>query len=591
MGRLLKQKDRAQTFLSKLQSTVKSLTALQSLLAFADALVLVNAYYLIVQTVAKIVIFNQRTDFSNLYLAIALILVRLPLGFLSSILNSKISYKVESSLREEILAKIIEKGAFAKSYSPSLVSLANEAVDSIVPFFTAYLKGKKKAIAFPLVMGVAVFLASPLSALVLVVIAPLIPIFMILIGKVTQKVNQRQLESLTRLSERFYQSFLNLPLIRLYALELKQRAVIKRSTKRWRVETLQILYVAFLSSAALEFFSTVGVALCAILLGFAIYENGFPYASALFVLFCVPEFFAPLRMLGSFYHQKQRAVAAALKICEILELEKQESCGESCKKRQESTIDYPQFPTGFCENNSFPTKHDSFSQQDPTDLIKSHRFSHNLQVAKELMVDNLTVAYPDGRLGLKNLSLTIPTHKICALKGPSGVGKTTLLLTLFNQLQVQEGKIYLGDEDYFSLFSEKSVAFIPQNPHLFYGTLRDNLTLWQKDLSDEELIKRLKDIGAYQVVALFKEGLNKRVGESQRLISGGQMRLIALARTMLKDSELILLDEPSASLDEDTERDFLEKMRKFYQGKTVIMASHRALTLDYCDEVLNLESK
>ena len=203
-----------------------------------------------------------------------------------------------------------------------------------------------------------------------------------------------------------------------------------------------------------------------------------------------------------------------------------------------------------------------------------------------LQVEGITVHYPDGRVGLRSFSAVFEPGKITALVGPSGAGKSTLLFALFKELPLSAGEIYLGDRPYSALSVEELrnlAVFVPQAPHLFYGTLRENLTLGRPDLSAAELESALKALGADFLIRLFPEGLETRVGEEQRLVSGGQLRLIALVRALLTDKPLILLDEPSASLDEESERLFLTRLRARAAGKTVILATHRRLSRSLCD--------
>lgn len=600
MGSLLNKEGAA--LLKAQGAPFKNLMRLQGLLSAADAFLLVAFYALIASAVSPVVIQGEPLKPALLYLALGLGLSRLVLFYVSASLNAALSSRLEHSLRTTLLKSVVRRGVLSPTYSSALSCLIVDAVENIVPYFTAYLKGRRHAIALPLVMLCAVGWVSPLSALILLAIAPLIPLFMIFLGKLTHKVSVRQLDTLTRLSERFYASFLNLTLIRLYSMEKAEAQRILRSGRRWRVQTLQILYVAFLSAAALEFFSTVGVALTAIILGFAIYEEGFSYTIALYVLFCVPEFFAPLRSLGAYYHQKQRALASVDKVAGLLktareagenepgDVEKSLSAVDKDSQNVGKTVNCSQScgkdPTVLPPTHGFSTRELLFSQQFPTDLTSTHHFSHRQGLKMPLQVEGITVHYPDGRVGLRSFSAVFEPGKITALVGPSGAGKSTLLFALFKELSLSAGEIYLGDRPYSALSVEELrnlAVFVPQAPHLFYGTLRENLTLGRPDLSAAELESALKALGADFLIRLFPDGLETRVGEEQRLVSGGQLRLIALVRALLTDKPLILLDEPSASLDEESERLFLTRLRARAAGKTVILATHRRLSRSLCD--------
>lgn len=586
-------------------SSVRTVLRAQTLVCLADALILIYFYYLISSAVAPFLIRGEAVLYQNLYRAALIATGRLVLGLINAFLIAKISKTLEHGLRVSLIDEVIREGVFSKSYQSSLPYLITDAVDSIVPYYTVYLKAKRQAIALPLVIWCAVLWVSPMSALVLAVIAPLVPLFMIFIGKFTKKVSDRQLNTLTRLSERFYQAVLNLPLIKLYNLQEQQAMIIKRSGKRWRVQTLQILYAAFLSAAALEFFSTVGIALCAILLGFAIYRQGFDYQISLFVLLCVPEFFLPLRQLGSYYHQKQKALSAAAKLDELFFKEssddqkaapagssakgeaqaeasaspkengKAQACrpregqGESCRQEESLKAGPDQKPLSYEETLGYLQKH-------PVNTL-------------DFVVSDLCVSYPDGTAGLKHFSCVIKGGCITGLKGPSGCGKTTLLMTLLQELKPKAGSVKLGNVDLFSLNNEaylENLSFIAQSPRLFYGTVRSNLSLG-RELSDEKIEEALEKAGAVNLISDLKDGLDERVGDHNRLISGGQVRQIALARALLKEAPLIVMDEPSASLDEESELRLLRSLKEHGRGLTIILTSQREKALSLCDEVID----
>ena len=288
------------------------------LLTLVDAIFLCAFYGLISAAFAPFVLSQ---DSSQLYLApyaLGPIVGRLVARLAIARVIAHISYVVEGKIRSELMAKLISVGPLSLTVKSSLNTLLVDALDDIMPYFTSFLTTLRYAMIIPVVCLVAVALVSPWSAFILFCMAPLIPFFMIMIGKGAERLNQRQWRQISRLALRFHEALSKLTLVKLFNLERTEIVTIARMTKRWRVETMQVLRIAFLSALVLEFFATCGIALCAITLGFAVYERGFDYSYALFVLLLAPEFFLPLRQMGLTYHARMRALGAMSGLTDLL---------------------------------------------------------------------------------------------------------------------------------------------------------------------------------------------------------------------------------------------------------------------------------
>lgn len=484
---------------------------------------------------------------------------------------AKISYTVEGAVREELVNKLLRVGPLSFAVKSSLSTLFVDALDDIMPYFSSFLVTLRYAMVIPVICVIAVALMSPWSAGILIAMAPLIPFFMIIIGKGAERLNQRQWKQITRLAVRFQEALDKLSLIKLFNIESSEIEKIARLTKRWRVETMQVLRIAFLSALVLEFFATCGIALCAITLGFAVYEHGFDYTKALFVLLLAPEFFLPLRQLGFTYHSRMRALGAMSGLMELLS-----------------------------EKDIFPEvkhidgrKHQKDGESNVTTLDSTLDDSW-MQAPFAIEFANVSATYPNGRVGLSDFSCKFEPGHVSALVGPSGAGKSTILQSIAGFTNVSTGQIIInGHEcsrnDLINLMSK--VSYIPQLPNLFYGTLRDNLKLGAPEASDEQLLKALDMVGASELITRFADGLDHHVGDQNRGISGGETRLIALARAMLHDSAILLLDEPTASLDRDSENRFLEALKTLGKDKTVIIVAHRKELIDYATYVIEVNPK
>lgn len=549
----------------------KGLLHLLMLLTLVDAIFLCAFYAVICYVFAPFAL-EQNTAYLHLApYALLPIAGRFVMRLIIAKVIAKISYTVEGAVREELVNKLLRVGPLSFAVKSSLSTLFVDALDDIMPYFSSFLVTLRYAMVIPVICVIAVALVSPWSAGILIAMAPLIPFFMIIIGKGAERLNQRQWKQITRLAVRFQEALDKLSLIKLFNIESSEIEKIARLTKRWRVETMQVLRIAFLSALVLEFFATCGIALCAITLGFAVYEHGFDYTKALFVLLLAPEFFLPLRQLGFTYHSRMRALGAMSGLMELLS-----------------------------EKDIFPeVKHiDGLKHQKDGDsnvnTLDSTLDDSWMQAPFAIEFANVSATYPNGRVGLSDFSCKFEPGHVSALVGPSGAGKSTILQSIAGFTNVSTGQIIInGHEcsrnDLINLMSK--VSYIPQLPNLFYGTLRDNLKLGAPEASDEQLLKALDMVGASELITRFADGLDHHVGDQNRGISGGETRLIALARAMLHDSAILLLDEPTASLDRDSENRFLEALKTLGKDKTVIIVAHRKELIDYATYVIEVNPK
>lgn len=548
---------------------------------------------------------------------------------------SKVSYLVEGAVREELITKLLRVGPLSFAVKSSLSTMFTDALDDIMPYFSSFLVTLRYAMVIPVVCLIAVAMVSPGSALILFLMAPMIPVFMILIGKGAERLNRRQWKQITRLAVRFAEALDKLSLLKLFNIERQEITKIARLTKRWRVETMQVLRIAFLSALVLEFFATCGIAICAVTLGFAVYQHGFDYTKALFVLLLAPEFFLPLRQLGATYHAKMRALGAMSGLMELLH---ERNIFPDPKLRSGAELNRLAAATAAATAASNP---DAATAAAATELhaaatasapdaattataseaataasnpdaarVAAARVAATdeaadvasavadgmdgaawLQMPYVIEFENVDATYPNGRVGLKDFSTIFEPGVITALIGPSGAGKSTVLQTVAGFTEVSAGTLKINGhvcdrEDLIKFMS--TITYIPQLPNLLFGTLRDNLRLGAPDASDDDLCAALKAVGADHLLTRFADGLDHHVGDHNRGISGGETRLIALARAMLRDSPVLLLDEPTASLDRDSENRFLEALRILGKDKTVIVVAHRQELIDFADKVIEV---
>ena len=536
------------------------------LLTLVDAIFLCAFYGLISAAFAPFVLSQDSTQLYLAPCALGPIVGRLLARLAIARVIAHISYVVEGTIRSELMAKLISVGPLSLTVKSSLNTLLVDALDDIMPYFTSFLTTLRYAMIIPVVCLVAVALVSPWSAFILFCMAPLIPFFMIMIGKGAERLNQRQWRQISRMALRFHEALSKLTLVKLFNLERTEIVTIARLTKRWRVETMQVLRIAFLSALVLEFFATCGIALCAITLGFAVYERGFDYSYALFVLLLAPEFFLPLRQMGLTYHARMRALGAMAGLTDLLH-----------------------------EKEHFPrTQQAAQAAQQAAQAAESRAPAPWQQAPFTIELAQVTALYPNGRAGITDFSGSFAPGTVTALVGPSGAGKSTILQTIAGFTELTKGKVLVNGhecspEDLRTLMTQ--IAYIPQLPNLFYGTLRDNLKLGAPEASDEELKAALFQVGAGELLTRFSDGLDHHIGENNRGISGGETRLIALARALVRKCPIVLLDEPTASLDRESENAFLQGLAALTHDKTVVMVAHRAELIAFAGKVIAVEPK
>ena len=530
-------------------------------LTLVDAICLCAFYALIAAAFAPFVLTHDSATLDLAPYALGPIIGRLLTRLAIARLIAHISYVLEGTIRSELMRKLLAVGPLSLTVKSSLNTLMVDALDDILPYFTSFLITLRYAMIIPVVCLVAVALVSPWSALILFCMAPLIPFFMIMIGKGAERLNQRQWRQISRMALRFHEALSKLTLVKLFNLERAEIVKIARLTKRWRVETMQVLRIAFLSALVLEFFATCGIALCAITLGFAVYERNFDYTAALFVLLLAPEFFLPLRQMGLTYHARMRALGAMSGLIDFIN-----------------------------EPEHFPATAPQATAPVAAGAAAAPEW---LREPFTLELKDVTALYPNGRAGVTGFSAVFKPGTVTALVGPSGAGKSTVLQTLAGFTALQSGAVVVnGHEcspaDLRALMA--SVAYIPQLPNLFYGTLRANLKLGAPDATDEELKAALAQVGAGELLTRFGDGLDHHIGENNRGISGGETRLIALARALVRKCPIILLDEPTASLDRASENAFLQGLTTLGHDKTVVMVAHRSELIAFADAIITLSA-
>ncbi|PWI42608.1 thiol reductant ABC exporter subunit CydD [Streptomyces sp. ICBB 8177] len=473
---------------------------------------------------------------------------RATVSWLTELAAHRTSATVKSQLRRGLLERATRLAPTrpGSRRTGELTTLALRGTDALDDYFARYLPQLGLAVVVPVVVLARIVTADWESALIIVLTLPLIPVFMALIGWYTDARMKRQWRLLSRLSGHFLDVVAGLPTLKVFGRAKAQAASIRRITDDYRRATLKTLRIAFLSSFALELLSTISVALVAVGIGFRLVDGSLDLSTGLLVLVLAPEAYLPLRQVGAQYHAAAEGLAAADEVFAVLETE--------------------------------PPAAGSLPAPDPR--------------TSPITLERVTVRHEGRtRASLPETSLQVRPGETVALVGPSGAGKTTLLAALLGFARPASGRIRIGSTDLTSLDPDSwraRIAWVPQHPYLFAGSVAENVRLARPDASDDEVRQALRDADALAFVNSLPRGTDTRLGEGGAGLSAGQRQRLALARAFLADRPLLLLDEPTAGLDGETEASVVEAVRRLARGRTVILVVHRPALLAVADRVVRI---
>ncbi len=460
-----------------------------------------------------------------------------------------VGVRVKLDLRERLLAHLLDLGPVhaRTERTGELTNTIIEGVEALEAYFGEYLPQLALAALIPLTILFSIFPLDILSGVVLLVTAPLIPLFMVLIGRAAEALTQRQWKLLSRLSAHFLDVLQGLTTLKMLGRARAQAKTIKQFSDHYARITLSVLRVAFLSALVLEILATISTAIVAVEIGLRLLYGRLDFEQALFILILAPEFYLPLRMLGTRFHAGMEGTAAAARIFAILDL-------------------------------PLPAEPEDVSPTVPL-----------LESGIELV--DVHYAYQDGeRPSLNGVSFEIPVGGKVALVGASGAGKSTIANLLLGFLRPDTGQVLVDGRPLTGLSMEAwrtQVAWVPQIPYLFNDTLAANLRLSKPDAKQAEIEQAAR--AAYAFIAGLPDGYQTKIGERGMRLSGGQAQRLALARAFLRDAAFMILDEPTANLDPALETEIQEIIAHLLVGRTALVIAHRLNTVVNADQIIVLE--
>ena len=492
----------------------------------------------------------------ELIAVVAAVVVRAALTLVGERWAQRTAESVVSTLRGQLLRHVLALGpSWLAGERPGELSLtATRGLRSLHTYFDRYLPQAAMAVVVPVVLLAWIASQDWLSLLVVVALVVAVPITMIYFGREASRRTARQWRRLSSLAGRFLQLIEGLPTLRAFGRDAHGRREVAESTEGVRVATMRTLRVAFLSALSMDLIAGFGVGFVAMVLGLRLLWGELDLQTAMAVLLVTPEIFVPLRRAGAEFHASTEGQAGAARVLEILALDADDPPGT-------------------------PSQLPPFSHPRP---------------AVDLRIEGLRVVYDNrSSAALEAFSLHVPPGGRLALVGPSGSGKSSVLAALLGFVSPDAGTMSVDARRSSELTMAEwrtHFSWLPQRPYLFTATLGENLRLGAPEATEEQLFEVTAAVGLDRLVRHLPQGLEEPLGQDGLRLSAGERQRVALARALLCPAPILLLDEPTASLDPPTTARMAEAIAPWLVGRTVIVAAHQPLLLPPFDAVVDVRT-
>ncbi|MGI1999565.1 heme ABC transporter permease/ATP-binding protein CydD [Shewanella frigidimarina] len=551
-------------WLKSQQSSCGIFLKLSVLCGVLNGIAIVAQAYFIAQILQGVIIDNLVPAALSLqfFALIGLLFVRALLAQVRERISFEAGKRLRTDIRQAVLNKLVALGPVFIKGKPAgaWATLVFEQVEDLHDFYAKYLPQMMLAGFIPLLILACVFPLNWAAGIILMTTAPLIPLFMILVGMGAADANRKNMQALSRLSGHFMDRLKGLQTLKLFNRGEAELVNIEHASEDFRARTMSVLRLAFLSSAVLEFFAAVSIAVLAVYFGFSYlghldfghYGVQVSLFTGMFVLILAPEFYQPLRDLGTHYHAKAQAIGAAEALVELLDYQ----------------VNTP---------------------------AKIHSTSLNMAFAAEsinIQAIGVEVFSLDGQRLAGPISFTLPAGEHWAIVGPSGAGKTSLLNALLGFLPYQ-GSLLINGQELSQLNVaqwRQHLAWLGQDPQLFHGTVRENVALANPQLNDAQIMTLLEQADISEFVKQQPLGLDLVISDQSAGVSVGQAQRFALARALAQPAKLFLLDEPTASLDAQSEQSVLTSLYRAMQSTTALTVTHKLDDLHNMNYILVMDN-
>ena len=493
----------------------------------------------------NIAVVTLHTDFVQLMLYMIAVVLCNRIG---SAMADNLAFSVKNTASSLLLEKLDRLGGVYGSGkdSGSCFVMLTDGVERLELFFAQFLPQVLKTAITPILFLVFIFPIDWVSGILLFITIPIVIVFMMLIGRFSKHASEQQWSVLQTISGFLHDAMVYLPWLKIWGKAEKSAYKVDRIANDFRLRTLKVMQVAFLSAFVLEFFTMIGVALVAVTLGVRLVEGMVGFQMALFVILLAPEFYVPLRTLGSKYHDSINAMSAFKEITSFLNKEEPERGNVSLE----------------------------------------------LKEAPEIVLHDVGYTYKESGVSVENINLHLTPGSKTVVFGESGCGKSTLLALASGMKLAQQGSVTWNtvEINQLSLDTIRSqVGYMGQDIYVFSGTVYDNIAMGDSTITMEQVQQACAAIGFDKIVETFAQGYNTLLGENGRGLSGGQKRMLGMARILVRDRKFVVCDEPLAGLDVQSEQMVYQALNRLLEGRTALLVSHREEIIHLADRVYFME--
>ncbi len=504
--------------------------------------------YLLSSIIADVFLYNEITRHDFIFYLAVTIIIRSLLIWLRERFAQRKSVEIKSSLKRELFQKILALGpSFTRTRKTGdLIASITDGAEKLDDYFTRYIPSVIHIIILPVVIIVFTITMDWISGLILLLTAPLILFFMWLIGTYAKKLTQNQWKELSHLSSHFLDVLQGLKTLKIFGSSRKESEQVDDKSNDFRLITMNVLKVAFLSGMVLELAASISIALVAVQVGIRLIEGLLTYQPGLFILLLAPEFYLPFRTLGSHHHAGMEGAAAAAGIFSITD--------------------------------------------EKTETIEPGIVPFNDFAPPVIQFKNVSFTYPGNAIpAVHQINYTLKPGTLTAIVGPTGAGKTTFAHLLLGYLRSKTGQILINNVNLDQFDQEdwrQSLAYVPQHPHFFQGTIMQNLLMANEQATTEQAIISAREAGAHEFIENLPRGYHTGLDENAANLSGGEKQRLAIARALLKNAPVLILDEPTSSLDPESEQLISDAMERITKNRTTLVIAHRLRTVTKADNIL-----
>ena len=493
----------------------------------------------------NIAVVTLHTDFVQLMLYMIAVVLCNRIG---SAMADNLAFSVKNTASSLLLEKLDRLGGVYGSGkdSGSCFVMLTDGVERLELFFAQFLPQVLKTAITPILFLVFIFPIDWVSGILLFITIPIVIVFMMLIGRFSKHASEQQWSVLQTISGFLHDAMVYLPWLKIWGKAEESAYKVDRIANDFRLRTLKVMQVAFLSAFVLEFFTMIGVALVAVTLGVRLVEGMVGFQMALFVILLAPEFYVPLRTLGSKYHDSINAMSAFKEITSFLNKEEPERGNVSLE----------------------------------------------LKEAPEIVLCDVGYTYKESGVSVENINLHLTPGSKTVVFGESGCGKSTLLALASGMKLAQQGSVTWDTVEINQLSLEtirSQVGYMGQDSYVFSGTVYDNIAMGDSTITMEQVQQACAAIGFDKIVETFAQGYNTLLGENGRGLSGGQKRMLGMARIFVRDRKFVVCDEPLAGLDVQSEQIVYQALNRLLEGRTALLVSHREEIIHLADRVYFME--